>query len=170
MQSTVLERFLLFILLIVLQITLFDEIHLFGVATPLLYIYFILKLPGNMNRISVLFLSAILGLIIDWFNHTLGVNMLACVIIGFFRSFLLNWLAPRELFENYSLSIRTFGVRIFFRYAFTMTLIHHVILFTVESLSFFDPLSLISRITGSIILTALLIFAFESINFGVSKR
>jgi len=170
MQNTVPGRFLLFILLIILQITLFDKIHLFGFATPLLYIYFILKLPGNMNRILVLFLSAILGLSIDWFSHTLGINMLACVVIGFFRSFLLNWLTPRDLVENYSLSFSTFGVRTFLRYAFITTLIHHTILFTTEYLSFFDPLALIFRITGSVILTVILIFACESINLGVSRR
>ena len=170
MPDTAIGRFFLFILLLLLQITLLDRIYLFGYAVPLLYILFIIKLPGNMNRNRVLFLSALLGLCVDWFNSTLGINMLACVSIGFFRSIFLNWLAPRDLFENYIPSFRLFGAWPFFRYAFIMTVLHHTILFISESVSFFDPLALFFRITGSVILTILLIFACESIHFGVSKK
>ena len=170
MSNTVIGRFLLFILLIVLQIALFNKIHLFGYATPLLYIYFIITLPGNMNRNLVLFLSAFLGLCIDWLNCTLGMNMLACVVIGFSRRFFLDWLAPGDLFENYIPSFRTFGIWPFLRYAFIMTLLHHIVLFTAESLSFFDPVTLIFRIVGSVILSILLILACESINLGILKK
>ena len=170
MSNTAIGRFFLFILLILLQIILFDKIHLFGYATPLLYIYFIIKLPGHINRSLELFLSAILGLCVDWFDSTLGMNMLACVLIGFFRSFFLEWMAPRDLFEKYTPSFHSLGMWSFLRYAFIMTLFHHIILFTSESLSFFDPLALFFRITGSVILTIILIFACESFNFGVSKK
>jgi hypothetical protein len=170
MLDTAIGRFFLFISLILLQITLFDKIHIFGYVTPLLYIYFIIKLPGNMNRSLVLFLSAILGLCIDGFNCVLGMNMLACVSIGFFRSFFLDWQAPRDLFEDYIPSSRLFGMWPFLRYAFIMTLLHHIILFTSESLSFFDPFALLFRIVGSVILTILLIFACESINFGATRK
>ena len=170
MSNTAIGRFFSFILLILLQITLFDKIYLFGYATPLLYIYFIIKLPGNINRNWALFLSAILGLCVDAFNSTLGMNMLACVSIGFFRIFFLNWQAHRDLFEDYIPSFHSFGIWPFLRYAFIMTLLHHIILFTSEALSFFDLVALIFRIGGSIILTIILIFACESINIGVSKK
>ena len=170
MSNAAIRRFFQFILLILLQITLFDKIYLFGYAVPLLYIYFIIKLPGNMNHSRVLFLSATLGLCVDWFNCTLGMNMLACVVIGGFRNIFLDWLAPRDLFEDYTPSFHLFGVWPFLRYVSIMTLLHHTILFISESLSFFDPLALFFRIAGSVILTIILIFAFESINFGVSRK
>ena len=170
MSETAIGRFFLFIVLMLTQITLFDKIHLFGYATPLLYIYFIIKLPGNMNRNLVMFLSAILGLCVDGFNCTLGMNMLACVSIGFFRSFFLDWQAPRDLYDEYVPSSHLFGVWPFLRYAFIMTLFHQIILFTTESLSFFDPLALLFRIVGSVIITILLIFACESINFGAIRK
>ena len=170
MSNTAIGRFFLFILLILLQVTIFDKIYIFGYAVPLLYIYFIIKLPGHINRSLLLFLSAVLGLCVDLFNSTLGINMLACVSIGFFRSVFLDWLAPRDLFEEYIPSFHSFGAWPFFRYVFIMTLLHHIILFISESWSFFDSLALIFQITGSVILTILLIFACESINFGVSKK
>ena len=170
MLNKAIGRFLLFILLILLQIMLFDKIHIFGYATPLLYIYFIIKLPGNLNRNRVLLMSAVLGLCIDMLNATLGMNMLACVSIGFFRIFFLNWMAPRDLFEDYIPSFQSFGMWPFLRYALVITVFHHIILFTSEALSFFDPFALIFRIVGSVILTIILIFACESINSGASKK
>ncbi|MDR2805721.1 MAG: rod shape-determining protein MreD [Dysgonamonadaceae bacterium] len=170
MSGTTTGRIVLFILLIALQISLFDKIHLFGYATPLLYIYFIIKLPGAMNRNWTLALSAVLGLCVDLFNYTLGMNMLACVVIGLSRQSFLDWFAPRDLYENYFPSFHSLGKAAFLRYALMMALLHHIVLFTTESLSFFDPLSLIFRITGSLVLTILLIFAFESINSDVAKK
>jgi len=170
MLNKAIVRFLLFILLILLQIMLFDKIHIFGYATPLLYIYFIIKLPGNLNRNRVLLMSAVLGLCIDMLNATLGMNMLACVSIGFFRIFFLNWMAPRDLFEDYTPSFLSFGMWPFLRYALIMTFVHHIILFTSEALSFFDFYALFFRIMGSVILTIILIFACESINSGASKK
>jgi rod shape-determining protein MreD len=169
MAGTAIGRMVLFVLLILLQITLFDKIHVFGCATPLLYIYFILKLPGGMNRNLVLVLSAVLGLCIDIFDHTMGMNMLACVVGGFSRRFFLDWFVPRDVHEDYVPSFRSLGMGIFLRYACAMTLLHHVVLFVAEAMSLLEPLVLLSRIVGSAILTLLLIFACESINFE-SKR
>ncbi|GHS97155.1 rod shape-determining protein MreD [Bacteroidia bacterium] len=170
MSSSGIGRIFLFILLVFLQVWLFDKIHLFGYVTPLLYIYFIIKLPGGMNQNVVLLLSALIGLSVDLFEYTLGLNMLACVITGFMRCYLLNLYAPRDIFESYAPSFGSFGAAVFLRYAFLMTLIHHLVLFMTESLTLFDPVSLIFRILGSVILTMFLIFALESINFGVSKK
>ena len=88
---------ILFIFLVFLQIWLFDNIHLFGFATPLLYIYFLIKLPISMNRNIVILLSALLGFIIDIFGGSLGLSMTALVMVGFLRYYLLK-LLRREMF------------------------------------------------------------------------
>jgi rod shape-determining protein MreD len=160
----------MFILLVTLQVGLFNEIHLFGLATPLLYIYFVIKLPVDMNRNVVMILSALIGLVIDMLSFTLGINVLACVFIGFFRFYFLKLFSPRDVFESYSPSFSTFGIALFLRYAALMTLLHQVVLYTAESFSLFEPVSLSLRIGGSFILTLLLIFAFESITFKKSGR
>ena len=165
MSNLWIRQILSFILLVILQVCLFNKIHLFGFATPLLYIYFIIKLPVDMNRNWIVVLSALMGLSIDLFNFTLGMNMLAATIIAFLRFYLLKLFAPRDIFESYSPSFSTFGKSLFFRYAFLTTLFHQIILFTSESFSLFDPLSLILRVFGSTVLTMLLIYALESLRF-----
>jgi rod shape-determining protein MreD len=170
MSKTAIQQILLFILLILLQIWLFNNIHLFGVATPFAYLYFILKLPVKMNRNAVLLLSALMGLIIDLFGSTLGLNMFVMVIVGFLRIYLLKLFAPRDVYEDYVPSLETFGRLMFVRYVGAVTLIHAVILHLMESFTLFDPINLGLRIIGSFILTVVLTYAFESINIRGFKK
>ncbi|MDR0733551.1 MAG: rod shape-determining protein MreD [Dysgonamonadaceae bacterium] len=157
-------QFLLFILLVLLQVWLFNNIHVFGVATSFVYLDFTLRLPVKMNRNIVLVLSALMGLVIDLFGSTLGLNMSVMVIVGFLRFYLLKLFASRDIYEDYVPSFQTLANFMFVRYVGTMTLIHVVILHLIESFTLFDPLRLILRILGSFILTVLLICAIESIN------
>ncbi len=161
---------LLFILLVFLQTCIFDKIHLFGVATPVFYIYFILKLPANTNRNWVVLLSFVMGFFIDLFGGTLGLNMLAATIAGFLRHYLLRLFSPRDIPENSLPSISVFGKALFFRYAGSLVLIHLIILFVVESLSLFDALTLVLRITGSFLLTMLLVWVVDGIHFNFLKK
>ena len=160
----------LFIVLALLQIWLFDSIHLFGFATPLLYIYFLIKLPISMNRNVVMLLSALLGFIIDIFGGTLGLSMTAMIIVGFFRYYLLKLFAPRDVFDDYFPSFSTFGKYLFMRYSGIIVLIHVFLLYTIESFSAFIPGMFFLRIAGSFVLTTLLIFAFESMNLDVFEK
>ena len=170
MNKTAIQQIFLFILLVLLQIWLFNDIHLFGVATPFVYLYFTLKLPVKMNRNFVLILSALMGLIIDLFGFTFGLNMFVMVIVGFLRFYFLKLFAPRDIFEDYVPSFGTFGNFMFVRYVGTMALIHVTLLHLMESFTLFDPLNLVLRILGSFILTVLLICALDSINIGGFKK
>ena len=170
MKKISIRLVLLFILLVFLQVWLLGNIHLFGIATPLLYIYFIIKLPVNMNRNIVLCLSALLGFIIDIFSGTLGLCMFVMIIVGFLRYYLLKLFAPRDIFEDSMPSFSTFGKLLFIRYAGGTALIYIFLLYLVESFSLFTPLLLFLRIIGSFTLTILLIFAFESLSVDVFKK
>jgi len=170
MKGRFFQLVLLFILLVFLQIWLFGYIHLFGYATPLLYIYFIIKLPVNMNRNAVLGLSVLLGFIIDIFSGTLGLCMTVMVITGFLRYYMLKLFAPRDIFDDSAPSFSSFGKSLFMQYAGAVALVQIILLYSIESFSLFNPLSLFLRIISSFALTILLIFAFESVNFDVFKK
>jgi rod shape-determining protein MreD len=169
MSPTWIRQTVLFILLVLLQVWLFNKIHIAGFATPLVYIYFIIKLPIEMNRNLVLLLSALLGLTIDMLTFTLGLNMLAAVTTGFLRTYILKLFAPRNIFESFSPSFASFGKAMFSRYAGVMILLHQIVLFATESFSLFDPLQLILRIGGSSLLTIFLVYIFEKLRYGQIK-
>ena len=170
MSTNWLRYSLFFCLLVILQLCVLNKIHLFGFATPLFFICFILKLPADMNRNSLLLIAFLMGLIIDFFSYTLGLNALACTIMGFSRHYMLNVFAPRDMVSSFALSVETFGFYLFMRYAAVLVIIHHVVFFVTESFSFFDLPTLILRITGSSILTLLLIFGTEQLKLDFLKK
>ena len=170
MKKIFFQLIALFIFLVLLQVWLFNNIRLFGFIIPLFYVYFLIKLPINMNRNVVILLSALLGFIIDIFGGTLGLSMTALVIAGFLRYYILKLLTPRDVFIDYFPSFSNFGKYLFMQYAGAVTLIHVFLIYAIESFSLFIPKLLFFRITGSFTLTILLIFAFESINLDVFKK
>jgi len=163
MSTNWLRYSLFFISLIILQIWILNRIHLFGIAIPLFYVYFILKLPANLGRNSLLFVACIFGLILDFFSYKLGFNMLACTVMGFSRYYIFNAFAPRDMANAFIPSIETFGLPLFMRYAVILTAIHHTVFFIAESFTFHDPFTLFLKIAGSTVLTVLLIWGTEQL-------
>ncbi|MCL2650450.1 MAG: rod shape-determining protein MreD [Candidatus Azobacteroides sp.] len=147
-----------------------NKIHLFGFATPLFYVYFILKLPSNMGRNSLIITACFLGFAIDFFSYTLGFNMLACTLMGFFRYYVLSSLAPRDMADSFIPSVKSFGLSLFMGYAMVLVAIHHIVLFVVESFTFFDIITLVLGIIGSSLLTLSLILGTEEIKLYFFKK
>lgn len=170
MSTNWLRYSLFFVFLVILQIWILNRIHLFGFATPLLYIYFILKLPANMGRNYLLLIAFMLGLVIDFFSYTLGFNMLACTVMGFSRYYIFNAFAPRDMANAFIPSIETFGTPLFMRYAVILTVIHHIVFFVAESFTLFDLFTLSLKVVGSVVLTMLLIWGIEQLKLDFLKK
>ena len=72
-------------LLIALQIFVFNRIRLFGEYTPVIYPVFVMFYPFFRNKYHFLFLSFLIGLGIDAFLGTWGINAFATVGLAYFR-------------------------------------------------------------------------------------
>ena len=168
MNVNTIKTFFLFVFLILLQVWVLNHVHIGGLATPLLYVYFILKLSVN-TRNSVILVAFAMGLAVDILNNTPGMNALAATVAGFLRYYVLNLFSPKD--EEFIVpSIGTMGLGAFFRYTTTVVLIHQIALFCVEAFSFFSPLLLILKVVCSTVLTLVLIFALEVVRFDHIKR
>ena len=152
---------------VLLQVLLMNNVHLFGIATPFIYLYAILKFPVHMNRSAVIILSFLIGLIIDMFSNTFGLHAAACTLLGFIRMPLLERFADvREMPEGSRPSYTLFGYTKYIRYTLILVAIHHVALFTIEAFGFFQPWLMFSRMLFSIVLTSMLILVIEAFNLG----
>ena len=67
-----LRRLALFVVLSLAQVLVFNHIHLFGYATLLLLVYFVVTFPRNYPRWAMLLWSFFLGLFADLFSNTPG--------------------------------------------------------------------------------------------------
>ena len=90
-------KFLIFsIALVLLQATVFNHICLFNVAVPMAFIYVILRLPITMNVGWVLTVGFLLGLSVDIFSDTQGMNALACTLLAMLRKPVFTLYFPRR--------------------------------------------------------------------------
>ena len=62
-----------FILLLALQVLVFDHVHIMGYATPFVAVYFIILFPSDFPRSAALLWSFAFGFIADIFTNTPGV-------------------------------------------------------------------------------------------------
>ena len=150
-MERILIRIAWFVGLVLVQVLLLNNICLFGLATPFIYIYFILALDRDVDRNALMAVAFALGLLVDVFSNTPGVNAGASVLVAFLRPSLLRLFAPREEFENFEPGISVMGVWPFVRYAVVVVLLHHMAAF------------LLLRILCSTVLTVLLVMAIEFI-------
>ena len=77
---------LLMAFLIALQIFVLNRIRLFGEYTPVLYPVFVMCYPFFRNKFQFLALSFLLGLGVDAFLGTWGINAFATTAIAYFRT------------------------------------------------------------------------------------
>ena len=85
MNKSTIQLSVIALILVMVQVLVLNRICLFGVAVPLAFIYVILRLPLTLSKEWVFTISFLIGLIIDIFSDTGGVNALSCVIMSALR-------------------------------------------------------------------------------------
>ena len=96
MIKEILKFACLFVVLVLCQAVVFNHICLFGVAIPLVFIWFIIKLPFNLSLNWVLTFSFLLGLAVDVFSNTPGMNALCCTLLAVCRKPVVRLYVPRQ--------------------------------------------------------------------------
>ena len=160
-MERLLTRIAWFVGLVLVQVLMLNNICLFGLATPFIYVYFLLAIDKDIDRIALMLIAFLLGLSVDIFSNTPGVNAGASVLVAFMRPGLLRLFSPRDEYENFEPGIYTLGVWAFIRYAFVTILLHHTVLYLLEAFAFANIGYLLLRSLCSALLTVLLVVAVE---------
>jgi rod shape-determining protein MreD len=162
MINSILRFGLIFILLILLQLLLFNNIQFSGYVNPYVYIMFILLLPIDVPSWLLLILSFVTGLIIDFFSGSPGMHTSATVLAGFVRPYVLRIVSPRDGYESGSdPSMLNYGFRWFFFYALLVVLVHHTALFYLEVFRFAEFFRTMLRVLLSSIFSLTFILLIE---------
>jgi rod shape-determining protein MreD len=135
MNSTVIFNIIRFILLLAVQIVIFNNIDLFGHINPYPYILFILLYPVNSNRAGLLFASFLLGLTMDLFSNSGGVHAMACLVLAYFRpSFFRFSFGLSYEYQTIKINERLSPER--FSFILIAIITHHLVLFLMEFFKF----------------------------------
>lgn len=158
---------LLFVLLITLQVLVFNNINLSGYINPYIYVLFILLLPFSIPNWVLLIIGFFTGFTVDYFMNTLGLHTSASLILAFVRPTILSGMSYRDDLNRFdSPGIGSSGLEWFLRYAVIAVLIHHTSLFILETFSFYYFHITLIRILLSSLFTTLFIVLFELLRSG----
>ncbi|OIQ21806.1 MAG: rod shape-determining protein MreD [Flavobacterium sp. MedPE-SWcel] len=155
MNSTVISNSIRFIILLALQVVIFNRIDLFGFVDPYPYILFILLFPIDGNRSLFLISSFLLGLSVDMFLNSGGAHAAACVTLAYMR--------PTIFKFSFGISYEYQTIKVdnklsYERFSFMLIsiVLHHFILFFLEIFRFDLILDILLRIGLSVVFTLIL--------------
>ena len=155
MSSLNISNIISFISLVVAQVLIFNNINFAGTINPYPYILFVLLYPANNNRTLFIFLSFLLGLVVDIFSDSGGVHAAASVFLAYVRPVFLK-LSFGRLYEHQSIKFSNTELGRLITYITLGTLLHHFTMFSLEIFSLSGILLILKKALFSSIFTVLL--------------
>ena len=162
-MARLVNRLVMFVVLLLVQVLVLNHVWLLNVATPLLYVYFAITFPRNTEKGEVLGWCFFLGLLIDIFSNTPGLAAGTLTLIGMAQTYLVELFVPRDSVENLEVSAATLGWGKFSMLSGILTLIYCLLFFLLEAFNFFDWQLWLLRTLCSAALSLVMMLAIESI-------
>lgn len=157
------HRLVWFVFLILIQVLILNHVHIGGYAMPICYIYYIFIISTGVPKKSLLLQSFLLGLCVDIFSNTPGINAAASTFLAFIRPKLLDVLLTRDVNEEISPSIISMNFSPFLRYLLFGTFLHVFIVQLIDTFSFVQIVPLFFRVITSTITSVVLMICIDSI-------
>ena len=136
-MNSSMNRLKWFVGLVLLQGLIIGQIQAARIAVPLVYIFFLLKMPSNVSKNRILFYAFAIGLAVDIFGNTPGLNASASLCLGLARPTLLRMQTARDAAECFIPKVRSMGLAPYLRYIIPCVLLHAFILNMLDTFSFF---------------------------------
>jgi len=168
MNNIILKNSIRFIILILVQTLVLNHINFLGYINPYIYVLFIILFPIKNNRLFFIFISFLLGLIVDLFLDSGGIHAAACVTIAYIRPMVLKFVFGMTYeHQTIKFSSTEFGQR--FSYFSMIIFIHHIILFSLEIFNSSKIILILKKTLFSSIFTIILCLLI-TILFSRKKR
>ena len=157
MNSVVINNITRFIVLLLVQVLLLNNINFMGYINPYLYVLFLIIYPFSGNQTLFIFLSFLLGWSVDIFEDSGGINAAACLVAAYIRPALLRFsFGVSYDYQTIKFSSTQPGSRI--SYVVILVLVHHFILFLLEFFNFAHFLLILKKTFFSALFTIILVF------------
>jgi len=147
-----------FILLVLVQVLVFNRLNFFGFINPMVYILFLYWYPIKENRAVFIGLSFLLGLSIDFFSDTMALHSAATITIAYLRPVIMRFIFGINYeFQSFKLSNTTRAQQ--FTFLALLILVHHLVYFSLEIFSIANLFLIVKKVltigSASIILCLL---------------
>ena len=164
MNSTLLLNMARFIVMLALQVVIFNNINFFGYINPYPYVLFILLFPVNGNKFGLLLASFSIGIMMDMFCNSGGVHATASLLLAYMRPVFFRFsFGISYEYQTIKINDRLTPER--FSFILVSIFTHHFILFLLEVFNFGLIIDILIRTLLSsiftIIICLLIIYIFK---------
>ena len=132
MNRETLNMIFVFIGLVLLQVVLLNNINFLGYINPYYYIIFIFYYPVKKLDTAFLVTSFLLGLSIDFFTNSGGINAAATLFAAYLRLPVIRLVLGKSELEFSGFSFRKLKFGNAFSIMAILVVIHHFIIFSME--------------------------------------
>ena len=154
-----------YIVVMILQVLLFDQLQLLGVCHPYIYILCLLMMPITLSHSADMIIGAAVGLIMDIFCNSLGVHTAACIFIMFIRPYLIGAIVNDKDRLNEQISLRALGMEALLRYVVILVVVHHLMVFLLAAWSWAHIGFVLAETIVSSLITISVIIGYNSLRF-----
>ena len=158
MNNLALNNTIRFISLLFLQVLILNHANIFGHINPMVYIAWVFLYPVRKTRAMFLILSFLLGISIDFFSDSGGVNAFAITFIAYFRLPILMAVLRKSDLDYAQFNLKSLSINKIILFISILTVIHHFIIFSLEYFSFSEFLNIISSTILTSFFTVLISF------------
>lgn len=150
------------LIVVVAQIVVFANMRLGLYFIPLVYLYVVISYPFEMKSWQTLLISFGVGLVIDLFMGTPGLNSAAILLSTFSRYYFAKTYGKGKELERWERpSIKGMGLRMFLRFSTLIVFIHCSAYFLLENFGFSNLLPLLFTILGSTFINVVLVLMMD---------
>ena len=154
-----------YILVMLLQVLLFDQLQLWGVCHPYIYIMCLMMMPITLPHNVDMLIGAGVGLLMDVFCNSLGVHTAACILLMFIRPYLIGAIVNDKDRLNEQISLRSIGMEALIKYVVILVLVHHLMVFMLAAWSWSHFGFVLLETLVSSIITCLIILGYNILKY-----
>lgn len=155
----------MFVVLVLVQVLIFNQIHFGGYITPFIYILFIMLLPVSTPRYLLLITGFLIGLAVDVFSNSLGMHAAATVFMAFIRPWIIRIISNRDEDRLDYPGLKQSTFTWFLYYTIFMVFSHHLIFFLLEFFTFTNFLTTLFRVILSSVFSVIIIVLSQFLIF-----
>lgn len=154
-----------YILVMALQVLLFDQLQFLGICHPYIYVLCLLMMPITLPHNVDMLIGAAAGIIMDVFCNSLGVHTAACIFIMFLRPYVIGAVVSDKDRLNEQINLHSIGMEALVKYVVIMVLIHHLSVFMLAAWSWSHIGFVLLETVVSSLITILIIIGYNGLKY-----
>lgn len=154
-----------YVIVMILQVLLFNQLQLWGVCHPYIYVLCLLMMPITLSQTTNMLIGALAGLVMDIFCNSLGVHIAGCILLMFIRPYVLGAIVNDTDRLNEQISTRTIGLGAMIQYVAILVVIHHLTVFMLAAWSWQHIGWVLLETLVSSVITILVIIGYNAMTY-----